>query len=182
MNDELARLHGRLAVLAARKRFELMRLVLAGPARSVTALAAAVGLSQSCTTRHLQALERAGLVQGLRDGRRVVFRPAATDAATAAVVEALGRGEAGPAPRSRRRPARPARPAPVPDPAPVAVMATPVWSPVAEDRPVYSDLAPEAPGEPDAHAAPLSGPEVETAPEPEPSPRPRRQELEDFLL
>ena len=39
----------------------------------VTELAARIGLSQSCTTRHLQALERAGLVSRERAGRRVLF-------------------------------------------------------------------------------------------------------------
>jgi DNA-binding transcriptional ArsR family regulator len=42
--------------------------------RCVGELAEAVGLSQSCTTRHLQALERVGLVKGHREGRRVRFR------------------------------------------------------------------------------------------------------------
>ena len=33
-----------------------------------------VGLSQSCTTRHLQALERRRVVVGARDGKRVMYR------------------------------------------------------------------------------------------------------------
>ena len=44
----------------------------AGP-RCVTELAALIGLSQSCTTRHLQALERQGIVVGERHGKRVFF-------------------------------------------------------------------------------------------------------------
>lgn len=48
--------------------------------RCVTELAAAVGLSQSCTTRHLQALEREGLVTGERRGRKVIFRVRVEDA------------------------------------------------------------------------------------------------------
>jgi DNA-binding transcriptional ArsR family regulator len=40
----------------------------------VTDLARQIGLSQSCTTRHLQALQREGFVIGLRRGKRVVFR------------------------------------------------------------------------------------------------------------
>ena len=40
----------------------------------MTELAHAIGLSQSCTTRHLQYLEREGLVRGDRQGKRVVFR------------------------------------------------------------------------------------------------------------
>jgi hypothetical protein len=47
---------------------------LAEAERCVGELAVAVGLSQSCTTRHLQALERLGLVEGRREGKRVCFR------------------------------------------------------------------------------------------------------------
>jgi DNA-binding transcriptional ArsR family regulator len=54
-------------------RFQLVRALVAGE-RCVTELAAHVGLSQSCTTRHLQALARDGLVRRRRDGRRVMFR------------------------------------------------------------------------------------------------------------
>lgn len=82
-------LHRALAVLAPPRRFELLMLLLTGVDRSVSQLAAAVGLSQSCTTRHLQALERAGLVKGLRDGKRVVFRPEPRDAAGAGVLASL---------------------------------------------------------------------------------------------
>lgn len=40
----------------------------------VTDLARRIGLSQSCTTRHLQVLQREGLVVGFRKGKRVIFR------------------------------------------------------------------------------------------------------------
>jgi len=83
------RIHRSLAVLAPPRRFELLMLVLAGTDRSVSQLARAVRLSQSCTTRHLQALERAGLVKGWRDGKRVVFRPAPRDAEAQAVLASL---------------------------------------------------------------------------------------------
>src|SRR5690242_21322376 len=73
MNGELAELRVALAALAPPKRFELLTLALQGE-RCVSELAAAVGLSQSCTTRHLQALERAGLVRGVRQGKRVLLR------------------------------------------------------------------------------------------------------------
>jgi DNA-binding transcriptional ArsR family regulator len=62
-----------LACLGAASRFRLVR-ALAVADRCVGELAEAVGLSQSCTTRHLQALERVGLVKGRREGRRVRFR------------------------------------------------------------------------------------------------------------
>jgi DNA-binding transcriptional ArsR family regulator len=61
-----------LACLGMASRFRLVR-ALAGADRCVGELADAVGLSQSCTTRHLQALERVGLVKGRREGRRVWF-------------------------------------------------------------------------------------------------------------
>lgn len=62
-----------LACLGVTSRFRLVR-ALAEADRCVGELAEAVGLSQSCTTRHLQALERVGLVKGRREGRRVRFR------------------------------------------------------------------------------------------------------------
>ncbi len=54
-------------------RFRLVQALLGG-ARCVTDLASEVGLSQSCTTRHLQALERRRVVCGARDGKRVLYR------------------------------------------------------------------------------------------------------------
>lgn len=39
----------------------------------VSELAGAVGLSQSCTTRHLQALSAVGLVRPAREGKKVVY-------------------------------------------------------------------------------------------------------------
>ena len=61
-----------LACLGVSSRFRLVQ-ALAETDRCVGELAVAVGLSQSCTTRHLQALERVGLVKGRREGRRVRF-------------------------------------------------------------------------------------------------------------
>jgi DNA-binding transcriptional ArsR family regulator len=89
MDRQVSRIHRALAVLAPVKRFQLLTLVLEGVDRSVSQLARAVRLSQSCTTRHLQALERAGLVRGWRDGKRVVFRPAPRDAEAGAVIASL---------------------------------------------------------------------------------------------
>src|SRR5262249_56331127 len=111
-------LHGALAVLAAPRRFELLMLMLSGQDRSVSQLAEAVGLSQSCTTRHLQALARAGFVKRIRDGKRVVFQLAPRDAAVRTVLASIAGGPAGrPSARGRgaRRPA--ASPAPGPRPA-----------------------------------------------------------------
>lgn len=91
MQRDHARLHRSLAVLGPPRRFQLMLLLLSGIERSVSQLARAVRLSQSCTTRHLQALERAGLVKGTRDGKRVVFRPAPRDLTARAVLDSLAR-------------------------------------------------------------------------------------------
>jgi len=66
------RRHGLVAALAQRSRLRIVR-ALAGGRCCVTELAGRVGLSQSCTTRHLQALERAGWVRGAREGKRVSF-------------------------------------------------------------------------------------------------------------
>ncbi len=62
-----------LSCLGVASRFRLVGALSAGE-RCVGDLALAVGLSQSCTTRHLQALERAGVVRSRREGRRVFFQ------------------------------------------------------------------------------------------------------------
>ena len=61
-----------LACLSDPSRFRMV-MSLSHRERCVTELAAEIGLSQSCTTRHLQALEREGIVRGVRSGKRVVF-------------------------------------------------------------------------------------------------------------
>ena len=62
-----------LACLGDSSRFRLVLSVLERE-RCVSELAVNVGLSQSCTTRHLQYLKREGIVVGVRQGKRVVFR------------------------------------------------------------------------------------------------------------
>jgi ArsR family transcriptional regulator len=62
-----------MACLGDASRFRIVSALLPGP-RCVTELATEVRLSQSCTTRHLQALERRGVVCGTRDGKRVLYR------------------------------------------------------------------------------------------------------------
>jgi DNA-binding transcriptional ArsR family regulator len=74
-----------LACLGDSSRFRLVA-ELAGRPRCVTDLARVVGLSQSCTTRHLQALEREGLIVGKRDGKRVVFRLCLEEPEVAALI------------------------------------------------------------------------------------------------
>lgn len=61
-----------MACIGDASRFRLVQ-ALRGGARCVTDLAVEVGLSQSCTTRHLQALERGGVVCGVREGKRVMY-------------------------------------------------------------------------------------------------------------
>jgi DNA-binding transcriptional ArsR family regulator len=178
------RLHEVLAVLAPPRRFSLLMLLLSGVDRSVCQLASAVGLSQSCTTRHLQALERAGLVKGTRDGKRVVFRTAPRGAAAAGVLASLAGQSApatvfvarAPAPRERRRKRREAAGSaarPTPAPTPGARVRT--GEPAREQRPPDPIVAPEPAGQ---HDTPESGNNSAPA-----SPPPRfRQELEDYLL
>jgi DNA-binding transcriptional ArsR family regulator len=105
MHRDANDLHQALAVLAPPRRFELLLLLFSGVDRSVSQLAGTVGLSQSCTTRHLQALARAGLVKGGRDGKRVVFRISPRDAAAEAVLASLA--DRGPQHRTLGRRAKP---------------------------------------------------------------------------
>jgi len=73
MNQPAARSRHLLACLGDPSRFRIVLSLLEGD-RCVTELAGEIGLSQSCTTRHLQYLEREGLVRGDRQGKRVMFR------------------------------------------------------------------------------------------------------------
>jgi len=61
-----------MACLGEVSRFDLVRALSTG-SWCVTELAERIGLSQSCTTRHLQALEREGVVRAKRDGKRVIY-------------------------------------------------------------------------------------------------------------
>lgn len=81
--------------------------------RCVTELARDIGRSQSCTTRHLQALRRGGIVRRERQGKRVVFTLRMEDPKVRSLVEwAMGRSpDRGPAaPRRQTRSGRPRRP------------------------------------------------------------------------
>lgn len=75
MNSQTLRSQRLLACLGDASRFRVMAELVRGTCY-VTDLAQRVGLSQSCTTRHLQHLEREGLVKSARSGRRVFFSPA----------------------------------------------------------------------------------------------------------
>jgi DNA-binding transcriptional ArsR family regulator len=73
MNDERPPTQLLMACLGDASRFRLVQVLMQG-ARCVSDLAVDIGLSQSCTTRHLQALERRGIVVGTREGKRVLYR------------------------------------------------------------------------------------------------------------
>lgn len=75
-----------LSCLGEPSRFRMLR-ALKGGDLCVGDIAQRVGLSQSCATRHLQALQRAGLVVGLRSGKRVVFRIRAEESVVSALVD-----------------------------------------------------------------------------------------------
>lgn len=164
-----------MACIGDASRFRLVQALLGG-ARCVTDLAGEVGLSQSCTTRHLQALERRRVVCGARDGKRVMYRLCHDEPALGPLLDwALspdGVRAGAPAAASRRR-ARPKR--------------KPPTSPVASAQPNAS----RAPDRDRAVAVPAEGvPEVargtdddeQPTPKERPTSRPSRHELEDYLL
>ena len=80
-----------LACMGDASRFRLVKALADGP-RCVTELALAVGLSQSCTTRHLQSLERGRLLLRVREGKRVIYRLSPEEPASTLVAWALGGG------------------------------------------------------------------------------------------
>jgi DNA-binding transcriptional ArsR family regulator len=65
------------AALGDRTRLSLLRRLSDGQARSIATLSADSRLTRQAVTKHLQVLERAGLVGSLRVGResRFAFRP-----------------------------------------------------------------------------------------------------------
>lgn len=175
-----------MACIGDASRFRLVEALLAG-ARCVTDLATEVGLSQSCTTRHLQALERRRVVCGARDGKRVMYRlcheePAlgpllvwalSPQGVRAAAPPPVARRAASPGRRrsggtaalspARRRAGRPA------EARPPIVEAEVALGPIS-DGSLAGMGAAGTPGE--------GGP----PPEPARPPRPQRYELEDYLL
>jgi DNA-binding transcriptional ArsR family regulator len=117
-----------LACIGDQSRYQVIQ-ALAGGERCVTDVARHIGRSQSCTTRHLQALARGGIVAGERSGKRVLFRLRLDEPRVRELVEwALGQGPRAPevtaaappvaAAGSRRRsPPRQAAPVPADSPA-----------------------------------------------------------------
>lgn len=197
MKLDHSRLHDALASLAPPKRFQLLLLLLGGVDRSVSALAAAVKLSQSCTSRHLQALERAGLVRGTRDGKRVVFRALARDAEAVRVLAAMpggvdeGTGSPALAAPGRTVSAGGTRPASREAPPPGAARVVPssrgrFGAPIAAALPAVDREAGPAAVPPSesgpAQAAPESGNKSPRPSAPEVLTPRFRRDIEDYLL
>ncbi len=174
MNDRLRNVQSLMAALGHSSRFRLTLSLLEGE-RCVGDLARAIGLSQSCTTRHVQALERAGIVRSRREGKRVLVGIESDREGIAQLLEWLApaadaeRAAGGPPPRpaSSRAGRR--------DPGPRA--SAPRAGPGADP-----DVPRAESEEPAPLATPASG--THAPPEPEPTPHPRRthETLEDFLL
>jgi DNA-binding transcriptional ArsR family regulator len=82
------RILGILASLADPSRYRVVCLLAVGD-YCVSEIAEKVGLSQSCTTRHLQTLQRAGVLTRTRAGKRVLFRIREDDAELSRVLELL---------------------------------------------------------------------------------------------
>lgn len=188
MNRKPAEPLALLAALGHASRFRIAVCLLEGE-RCVSDLAAEIGLSQSCTTRHVQALERAGFVRSRRDGKRVLVGIEHAEDGVAGLVDWLAPRAARPrnAPRrgSRAEPTRPQRAARTPRPRDAAGGPA---RPVRARR--RADLRAGEPAEPrpvpEAERvrtdAPRSGTHA-APPEAQPS-APRRipDSIEDFLL
>ena len=78
MKDHQRRVQELLLVLADRSRFHMMCVLAERPVH-VSELGRAVGLSQSCATRHVQSLTSAGAVECRREGKRVMVQARAED-------------------------------------------------------------------------------------------------------
>lgn len=102
MNVKASNPRALLAALGHESRYRIALCLLEGE-RCVGELATAIGLSQSCTTRHVQALERAGFVRARRDGKRVLVTIEHAAEGVAGLIRWLVPGAApGPAREARR--------------------------------------------------------------------------------
>jgi DNA-binding transcriptional ArsR family regulator len=186
MNDARPATHDLMACLGEESRFRLVQALIGG-ARCVTDLAAAVGLSQSCTTRHLQVLERRRLVTGKRDGKRVLYRIREDDPGLMPLLgwalsdpgfrTRLARRSGGSSPRRAAATSSPGRHGHGAGPAADPPLPGPPHGPppVAVDGPV--------PGTAPQKAVPEARrPDPESAPEPAGRARLMASEIEDYLL
>jgi DNA-binding transcriptional ArsR family regulator len=177
-----------MACLGEPSRYRLVRALIGGP-RCVTDLASEVGLSQSCTTRHLQALERRNVVRGTRDGKRVLYAIRQDRADLMPLIGwAMG--------RFATRASAPATPPEVRQ----AVISTPKVGPARSRNGTLPGPGPPGSRKSSGmtsemnsvmnsgtHSGMTSGthaaaPIAPAPPEPEPPPRRRAGDLEDFLL
>lgn len=161
MND-IVRNQRLLACLGDRSRFRVVEELVRGE-RCVTDIAVQVGLSQSCTTRHLQALLREGIVRSRRMGKRVLFSLSPEPRVAALLAWAIVPSSA--ARRERTLPG-----------------IVPLAAPARPRRPREA-----SPDRTQDHGVPrIAGPPTDASdrrPLVEPSPaRARTEELEDFLL
>lgn len=190
-----------MSCLGDPSRYQLVSQLVRGE-RCVSDLARQVGLSQSCTTRHLQALQREQIVRRERAGKRVLFRlcldePQVGDLLAWAMAARAGK-------QGSRRTARPVGPrdGSTPEPPAPAVGHGRAREPAAghsragkpedgHDRTGESEDGHDRGGEPAAGPARpfvpaayhdrLIRPVADPSPAP-PPPRPPRQDLEDYLL
>ena len=130
-----------LACLTDPSRYRALAVLLEGDF-CVSEIAARIGLSQSCTTRHLQTMQRAGVLTRTRVGKRVLFRIREADPELGRLLELV----------ALRRPLESAAPPPPRLPAREPTLKSPHWAPRARRR-----LAANAGGEV-ANAVPLAAP------------------------
>ena len=182
MNQPAARSRHLLACLGDPSRFRIVLFLLDGD-RCVTELAGEVGLSQSCTTRHLQYLEREGMVRGDRQGKRVMFRlrsdrPRVRELlAWVTATPTPSPGEHGGADLHGERPPRGGRSAPRPKGAGSKMpRSRRRGQPPALEHPPAADLASGS----DGSEPPASHLDPPDRADPDPSARPA--EMEDWLL
>jgi DNA-binding transcriptional ArsR family regulator len=169
MDSGAQRLQQLLAAVGETSRFQIV-LELARRERHVSDLAKAIGLSQSCTTRHLQALERSGAVRTRRAGKRVVAALALQSPDVARLMQWLDAGLEADAPLQPGRTGGTDARRKIPQDAP--------------PRQVRRSRRPPRPGGEDrAHAGPGASDTPPSAHPEAPAPLRRRPpDLEDFLL
>jgi DNA-binding transcriptional ArsR family regulator len=188
MNDHHRELHALLASLGHASRFRIA-LRLLEHEHSVGELALAIGLSQSCTTRHVQVLERAGVVASRRDGKRVLVGIERDRLGLAALIDWLGpvaglavsplepRPPAEAPPRRREQPREWSARRPRPQGR---------KAPITRPAPTVGPRAPNRPAQPTQEEPPAGRPASGTHPAPvdagERPPRRARDTIEDYLL
>lgn len=183
MND-LRTIPAALACVADPSRYRVLSLLVEGDF-CVTEIAARIGLSQSCTTRHLQTLQRAGVLTRTRAGKRVLFRIREGDPELARLIELIlvrRPLESRPATPRRRAPAARARVdrAWVPNAhrQRAAAAGGPAPNEITMSATASGDVITDAPGATESPTVPEHVAESQT----EAAPMGAAGELEDYLL